>query len=94
MKTYPLVNTFHRTSVGVRPTFNSHGEAILSHRQMLRAQRALCGISDCVCGAYGVQGGMHWIDLDGRGERSSATTYNLHVHRLYWGSDTRVKETP
>ncbi len=58
MKEYPtmqsiaitLRNDFHDTITTLRPRLDSRDRRILSHRQLLRARRTLCGITDCVCG--------------------------------------------
>ena len=95
MKTYTLTNDFHRTEVQVRPTFNKYGEATLSHRQVLRAQRALCGMSDCYCSAHGARGGEYWIDdTCAHYERLLDKTYNLHRTPKHWDDDTIVMDDP
>ena len=52
-KLLKLSNDFHRT----RATIHAHateraGEYLITRRQTQRAQRALCGMSDCKCGGY------------------------------------------
>lgn len=50
-----LTNSFHNTSVNLRPTIssaNKYGpkELHLSARQVKRARRVLCGVDGCLCG--------------------------------------------
>lgn len=95
MKSYTLTNDFHRTEARVRPAFNKYGEAVLSHRQVLRAQRALCGMSDCMCSAHGARGGEYWIgDTYTHYERLADRTYNLHRTPKHWDDDTIVMDDP
>ena len=85
MKSYRLTNDFHRTEATVRPTFDKYGEATLSHRQVLRAQRELCGMSDCMCSAHGARGGEYWIDdTCAHYERVVDKTYHLHRTPRNW----------
>jgi hypothetical protein len=69
-----LVNDFHGTEAVVRPreiekywerghhVFHAiHG---LTHSQVLRARRKLCGIAECTCGGIaGERGGQWWVDV-------------------------------
>lgn len=64
-----LRNTFHGTTavVHAKPVWEDHrGRTYLglSHRQVLRTRRKLCGIPDCMCGGIaGERGGRYWLDV-------------------------------
>lgn len=45
---YTLSNDFHDTRVTVRPA----NDGTMTSRQVRRARRELCGMSDCCCGGY------------------------------------------
>jgi hypothetical protein len=53
-----LTNAYHNTEVRVRP----RADGTISHRQVLRARAALCGLSDCRCAEdeAGTRGG-EWM---------------------------------
>ena len=56
-KTVELRNDFHNTSCCVRVPAAAGG--ILTHSQQRRAERALCGMADCLCGVLrGEQDGI------------------------------------
>lgn len=80
-----LTNTFHGTAAAVRPmvTHTDHlGNRFLglSHRQVLRARRKLCGISRCSCGGQaGERGGRYWVALTNQDPwLAQRNTYGLH----------------
>lgn len=67
-----LRNDFHNTEAVVIP-HNLHGrEGFLSARQVKRADRKLCGMSDCTCGGitrdvrfeYAYSEGSGFVEVD------------------------------
>ena len=72
--TITLVNDFHGTEAVVlareiAPHWEcghhvEHAIYGLTHRQVLRARRKLCGIAGCTCGGIaGERGGQWWVDV-------------------------------
>jgi len=62
-RSFTLLNTFHGTEAVVIPRPDPSGVATLTRSQVRRAERKLCGMSDCSCGGEAsVMGGRFWLD--------------------------------
>jgi len=60
-KSITIRNSFHNTEVNLRPTLCHAGVLEFSPSQVRRAQRELCGDSNCRCGgALGQRGAQDW----------------------------------
>ena len=84
MRALTLTNDFHNTEAVVHPRVvetTRSGKRILglTHRQVLRADRKLCGMADCRCGGIAGERGRFWLDECHVGEWSvTRNTYVLH----------------
>jgi len=64
--TVTLTNSFHNTTASIilkpydGPPVFGHGRMMISHAQVVRARKALCGKTDCQCGGiFGERGGTY-----------------------------------
>lgn len=65
MSKITLINDYHNTTTNVIYKKTPNHRPYLTANQVNRAEKALCGMSDCKCG--GVRGGKWALDYNGDG---------------------------
>ena len=101
MRALTLTNDFHNTEAVVHPRVvcvNEWGQRFLglTHSQVRRADRKLCGMPDCSCGGIaGERGGRYWLSLDSEdGWTVTRNTYVLHDGDMDGVFDELVERGP